>query len=123
MKWSQISTSKYLKPATLGRPAPLTITAYSEETLSDENKAVLWFEEIDKGLVLNATNGARIAETLGDDMDKWPGAVITLYATTINIRGQSVQTIRVESVSVSAAEHAREAAAATAEIIDDDVPY
>jgi hypothetical protein len=121
MKWSEVS--KYLTPPVLSRPVPLTISAYSKKLFNDEDKVVLWFEEIDQGLILNPTNAATIIETLGDDMDKWPGAVVTLYVTRLNIRGDSVQAIRIQSVSVSTAEHAREAAATTAEIIDDDVPY
>lgn len=51
----------------------------SKFTNEDEWKAVVYFEQAKKGLVLNKTNALALAELAKDEVfDKWVGLVITL---------------------------------------------
>ncbi len=89
----------------------LTISRLAREKLrtneGDENKWILYFQEmedrarkdpdkINKRMVLNKTNAEMIARTTGQsDTDNWPGQKITLYPTTCQAFGSTVDCIRV----------------------------
>ncbi len=66
---------------------------------SKNKKPVLWFKGKDKAFVCNKTNGKIIAGLYGNDMDKWIGKKITLYATTTNAMGETVDCIRIRNVA------------------------
>src|SRR6516165_10159856 len=68
-------------------PAPLvTIKEIGQENISKEGaepnlKWILYFHEVDKGLVLNSTNGQIIAKIAGsDESDDWADVQIVLIA-------------------------------------------
>lgn len=64
-----------------------------------EQKPVVYFEEVDKGLVLNKTNANFIVSILGDDdTDAWKGQQIKLIATDVEYAGDLVRGIRVRRV-------------------------
>jgi hypothetical protein len=90
--------SKWLAAADLD-DADLTVTirgcTYEEVTPTDR-KWVLWFEETDKGMVLNKTNSKMISQLLlSDDTDDWVGRKITLFPTQVDFQGDQVDAIRV----------------------------
>jgi hypothetical protein len=58
-------------------------------------RPVLSFTGAQKGLVLNKTNGKIVANMYGNNVEKWVGKKITLYATTCSAFGQTVDCIRV----------------------------
>jgi len=94
--------TKYLKHQELdGQDWVLTIKSYKQEVLekdkNSQKKWVVYFNEVDKGLALNSTNGKTICKVLGtDDMDKWIGQKITLYTKDdIEFGGDIVSGIRV----------------------------
>lgn len=60
-----------------------------------ETKAVIWFRETDKGLVLNKTNATAIAQAHGDDTDDWTGKKIALFVSEVEFRGKMTLAIRV----------------------------
>lgn len=61
-----------------------------------EQKPVLYFNELDKGLCLNKTNANFIVSILGDDdTDSWKGHQIKLIATDVEYAGDLVRGIRV----------------------------
>lgn len=60
-----------------------------------ETKPVVIFHGAKKKLVLNKTNARLIAAQHGNDTDKWIGQVVTLYATTTDFGGKTVDCIRV----------------------------
>lgn len=94
---------KHLKYQDLnGSDMVLTIKRYAKETLkgkdgSENRKWVLYFNEIEQGLALNATNGSTISKVLGtDEMDNWIGQRITLYEKDdVEMGGELVSGIRV----------------------------
>ena len=84
----------------------LTIRGYVQEELenngSKQKKWVLSFNEIDKPLALNATNGKTIIKVLGsDDMDEWVNKKIALYVKDdVEFGGELVSAIRVRPKKV-----------------------
>ena len=58
-------------------------------------KPILYFKGAKKGMVLNKTNGKIIAAMYGNDTDAWVEKSITLYATTCESFGDTVDCIRV----------------------------
>jgi len=106
MKMSDAFPSKWLTAAELededGNPADQTLTI--REAVMEEmeipgkdpvEKPVVYFEEIDKGLVLNKTNGKSIAGMYGNDTEDWAGERVTLYPTEVNFQGTMTPCIRV----------------------------
>lgn len=94
--------SKFLKYQDLdGQDWVFTIASYKKEDLGKdekkEKKWVLYFQEMEKGFALNATNGKIISKVLGtDEMDEWVGQKITLYEKDdIEFAGETVSGIRV----------------------------
>ena len=61
-----------------------------------ERKWVVYFNEVNKGLVLNKTNATSLAACLGDDTDEWEGQRVVLYPTEVNFSGRMVEAIRVK---------------------------
>jgi hypothetical protein len=90
--------SKWLAAADLD-DADLTVTIRGctfEEVTPTERKWVLWFEETEKGMVLNKTNSKMISQLLlSDDTDDWVGRKIILFPTQVDFQGDQVDAIRV----------------------------
>jgi hypothetical protein len=69
------------------------------ESQAPEHKWVLYFEKVEKPLVLNKTNGHLIESIAGsDDFDDWIGKQIVLYNdTTVMFGGRQTGGIRVRA--------------------------
>jgi hypothetical protein len=85
MHISQLKQSKFLTRADVGRGVLATIREVIQENVAkegapEEMKYCLVFEELDKPMVLNSTNGQIIAVVTGsEDTDNWAGKKIVLY--------------------------------------------
>ena len=92
--------SKFLKAADLdSRRQAVTIERWVDEDVGSppEEKPVIYFRELSKGLVLNKTNAESIEEATGtDDMDVWVGASVVLVRTKTDFQGKRVDCIRIE---------------------------
>lgn len=100
MKTSDAFPSKYLKSDDLPEDVAVTVRYIDMATLkakdgSDETKPVVFFEEYDKGLILNKTNWTRIVGQHGDESDNWQGKKITLTVEEVDAFGELVEAIRV----------------------------
>jgi hypothetical protein len=58
-------------------------------------KGVLYFNETEKKLVLNATNAKTIGEIYGNKIPQWIGKPIALYKTEVSFAGRTVWGVRV----------------------------
>jgi hypothetical protein len=68
----------------------------------EDRKWIIYFEEVDKGLALNAVNGKTIAKMYGDEMDDWLGHKIALYVKDdIEMGSELVSGIRVRPKKVA----------------------
>lgn len=101
MKTHELFESKYLKASDFDKPAVVKIAEVSMQTFLDgSSKALVFFDDLDKPLVLNKTNALAIQKIVGsDDTDQWGGESIRLFATTTDFRGTRVPCIRVEAPS------------------------
>jgi len=98
---SVLKTSKFLKKEDVGPGSLLTISKCTEENVGKEGapeelKWCLHFEESDKPMVLNSTNGQIIAGFIGsDNTDDWTGRKIVLYSDpNITFGGKLIGGIR-----------------------------
>lgn len=91
--------SKYLSAADLGdQPRLATVRAITFEDMNDgKSKPCIWFNEYDKGLVLNKTNANNIADFLGPETDAWMGHQIVMVSAMVDFQGRSVEAIRVRA--------------------------
>ena len=91
--------SKYIKAADLnGSEITLTMAAVQQEDVGEgEPQPVLYFNDAQKGLVLNRTNADSIVRITGsDETDDWAGHRIALFESTTQFRGKTVACVRVK---------------------------
>jgi hypothetical protein len=95
--------SAYLKASDLGDSQPVvTIDRVEIEPVGRdrEMKPVVYFRGKDKGVVLNKTNGNKIAALVGSkDTDHWAGCQVKLYATETEFAGETVECIRIKAAN------------------------
>ena len=72
----------------------MKISSVEMRGVGEDTKPVLYFEEKEKGLVLNKTNANTIAAAYGEETDDWVGAEIVLYETMVEFQGQRKPGIR-----------------------------
>lgn len=118
--------SKYLKAdVDVSEDVIATIKTVKIENVGQgaktEQKPVVFFQELEKGLVLNKTNATMIAKIAkSDDTDDWKGTKIRLIATEVEYQGQIVMGIRVRELK-RAAKPAPDAQADAP--TDDEIPF
>lgn len=101
-KTSEMKESKFLKKEDIGRGVLVTITDVVQKNVAMEGAApdlkwCLVVSELDKPLVLNATNIQLIERVTGsDDTDHWIGQQVVLYTDpNVSYGGKIVGGIRV----------------------------
>ena len=91
--------SKYMKASDLQGKARnvviSTVTMEVVDTRTQEQKPCVYFQDKQKGLVLNVTNGNAIQDAYGPETAAWAGKPIQLYPTTTEFSGKTVACIRV----------------------------
>jgi hypothetical protein len=92
--------SKYLKAEDLnGKPYTLTMREVCMLEIDEgREKAVLFFAESQKGLVLNQTNTNVIKSLFTKYTEQWAGKKIVVYPAQTDFRGKIVPCIRVRAV-------------------------
>lgn len=88
--------SKYLKAADLqGHAVKVKIRDVASETIGNDRKLVMYFQNRDKGMVLNKTNARTIGDIYGDDTDDWRDHVVEVFAMKVEFNGRMVDGLRV----------------------------
>jgi hypothetical protein len=104
MNLSDLKQSKYLKKDDCDPAILVTISGMSQENVAKEGadpemRTALHFNELDKPLILNSTNGQIIAQITGQTNDierTWIGAKVVLYSDpNVSFGGKLVGGIRV----------------------------
>ncbi len=128
MHISELGESKYLKKEECEPPIRVTIVGVKQDNLAKdgeppEYKFILSFKEC-KPLVLNKTNGGRIAHVLGSpESDDWVGKTIDLFNDpTVEFGGNMTGGIRV-LVPQPTAQTPPAAPAQPVGDMDDDIPF
>lgn len=95
MKLSQFY-SNYLRAADVKKPLKVEITTVEITEFKDrqngteKQRAVLYFQELEQGLIVNATNRIVLESLLGEDTDDWIGKSIEIYNDkTVSFNGQT----------------------------------
>jgi hypothetical protein len=129
MKINEAFPSKYLKASDAeDGDLVLTIVRVKMETIGQgakaEQKPVVYFKEVEKGMVLNKTNAKMIEKIAkSDDTDDWPGIAVRVIATEVEFQGDLVMSLRVrEPQRVKGKTQAREQTEAPA-LEDSDIPF
>jgi hypothetical protein len=60
-------------------------------------KPLIYFRGKEKPLALNKTNGKTVAAMYGTDTKAWLGKLITIFATTTDFGGKTVDCIRIKT--------------------------
>lgn len=125
-KTSDMRESKFLKKEDVGRGVMVTITGcvqknVAKEGVDPEHKWCLTFSELEKPLVLNATNVQLCEAILGsDDTDHWIGKRIVLYTDpNVSYQGKLIGGIRVRAPKATAPPPAPPVDSMT----DDEIPF
>jgi hypothetical protein len=94
---SDYDKSKYLRAEDLKTEKKFRIKSVTEEEVGSkkETKLVVWFTNDKRGLVLNKTNNRTIRGALGDPLSGWPGKIIIIYPTMVEMQGKMVPALRV----------------------------
>jgi len=99
---ASIRNTRFLKQDDVDPALVVTIKCIKDENVgmddTDKNiKAIVYFEELEPGLVLNWTNAQVIANICGsEDMDEWHGHRIEIYDDpTVMYAGKLVGGIRI----------------------------
>lgn len=119
--------SKWLKSGDIpdGSDLNLTISHIEMEMVGQgeeqETKPVVYFKEIEKGVILNKVNAATISKLHGPETDGWAGKRIALYATEVQFGNQTTLGLRVRLRAPGSASTgiAKKAPAAMAPEVDD----
>jgi hypothetical protein len=125
----QYGENKYLKAEELDEDIVVTIRGVKVETLGQgkdaEEKPVVYFKELPKGLALNKTNATTIKTLYGPETDDWKGQRITLFATEVDFQGRQVMAIRVRSRAPGGKPKPKPVAAAADQDDDDEagIPF
>lgn len=135
MDINQLTSSKYLKTSDFKEPALCTIRDVQKQNVAMDNqprkeRGVMYFEEHEKGLVLNTTNLKRAAKACGsEDTDEWIGKKIVVYTDDeVEFGGEQVGGIRLRAPRMKQAEAPKPAVkqAAPGETfadMDEDIPF
>lgn len=98
MKVSAAFPSNFLKAADLdGKSEIFKMGRVDFEKIGDDQKPILYFKGLEKGLVLNKTNSGKIAAIYGDEMDDWNGQEIVMFPAMVDFKGETVEAIRVRA--------------------------
>ena len=92
--------SKWLKSGDVEEgDLTLTIKSVSLEEVGSgeqaEQKPIIYFNETDKGMVLNKTNADTISRLYTRETDAWIGKPITIFATEVDFAGKQTLALRV----------------------------
>jgi hypothetical protein len=100
MKSSDVFPSKYLKAADLDEDVDLTIRSVILEDIQTEGgleqKPIVYFEEGEKGLLLNKTNWNALVQQYGDESDGWVGKNIVLTVMEVQFKDKMVPALRIK---------------------------
>lgn len=104
MHISQLKNSNFLKKEDCESPVLVTISTVGQENVAKEGappdmKWAVHFDELDKPMILNSTNGQIIAKITGsEESDEWSGQQIVLYNDpNVSFQGKLIGGIRVRA--------------------------
>jgi hypothetical protein len=118
MKMSTMFPSKFLKGTDLNGTPTVAIKSVALETVGQdgEQKHVVYFEGMQKGMVLNKTNADLIESLYGDETNDWLGQEVTLFSMPVAFNGKTTMSCRVRAPKKVQTAQIKEA-------VQDEIPY
>lgn len=95
MDGDSIYKSTWLKATDVEDETALTIKDIKLEEVGQKQRIVLYFDEIDKALVLNNTNYQKLRSAWGKETNKWIQKRLVLYTALVSFQNKEVGSIRV----------------------------
>lgn len=98
MNINEAFPSKYLKAADIpeeGRTCVISRVDEEEVGRDKEVRPILYFEGVEKGVVLNKTNATNISKLYGAETDDWVGKKVMIGTAWVDFNGQSTEGIRI----------------------------
>ena len=114
--------SRYLKASDINGDTVGTIIEFGEVSFRGSEKVnpVIRFKELDKSMVLNATN-FKITEALYGSADNWVSKKVTLYVAEVQWKGDMVPGLRIRKEIPEEVTHSKPVPVFKTE--DDDIPF
>ena len=95
----------YLKAVDVTQPMSVTIRDASREVVGQgqqqETKIVVYFSEVQKGVVCNKTNLGALVQAFGADTEHWKGQRVELYRDTCLFQGRSTDCLRLRAAPIT----------------------
>lgn len=130
MHISELKESKFLKKEEVDPAMLVTISEVTQENIAKEGapqelKWCVHFNELEKPMVLNSTNGQLIAMITGsEDSEGWTGAQVVLYHDpSVTFGGKLVGGIRIRAPKNKAKPKPMSKQVQPDEVDDDGVPF
>lgn len=98
MNINEAFPSKYLKASDIpeeGRVCVISRVDEEEVGRDKEVRPILYFEGVEKGVVLNKTNATNISKLYGFETDDWVGKKVMIGTAWVDFNGQSTEGIRI----------------------------
>lgn len=91
--------SRWLKAEDVGNnKVAAEIKDVKAEKVGDDEKLVLYFHELTKGVVLNRTNFEKLKKAYGNETNAWIGKTVEIYTTLVAYKGEEVEAIRLRTL-------------------------
>ena len=126
-KVSEMIVSKFLRKEDFDEDMVATVRGVKLEDVGNqgEQRWVLYFREMQKGMVLNVTTIRVLEGAYGDDSDGWIGKRVMIYVDpNVSFQGRVIGGLRLRAPKKTAAAPApTPAPAAHADEFSDDIPF
>jgi len=98
MNANELCPGRYLEAADLHGDTKVTMRAIDHGEVGEqkETRAILFFNEYTRGMVLNRTNVKSIIALHGNETDNWIGKQIAIFPTETDFKGRMTPCIRVK---------------------------
>lgn len=103
---TELAPSPHLEAADLEGDTVLTIKGWEKHPVGPEEqiKGVIYFEEVERGLVVNKTNRVILQHLFGRYIDEIIGKQVTIYPTETQFQGKLVPCIRIKTTAPAPAD-------------------
>jgi len=103
MNIDQAFPSKYMKSADVTAPVKVTIKQVVVEVVDEdknERKPILYFHQLEHGLVLNKTNANALSGAFSSETDNWTDKQVGLWVDpNVQYAGKTVPGLRIKILS------------------------
>lgn len=97
---AELAPSPHLEAADIGgEEVVVTIKTFDWHPVGEDRviKGILYFQEFDRGMVINKTNRVTLQHLFGEFLDELVGKRMTLYASETQFGGKVVPCLRIRA--------------------------